>query len=48
MYQWVGNISNKWTEERVVWSLQNAIQKTSLSEEEKKTDRVAFHKPYLT
>ena len=34
MYQWVGTIApNKWVEERVVWSLQNAIQYVSKDQE---------------
>lgn len=34
MYQWVGTIApNKWVEERVVWSLQNAIQYVAKDQE---------------
>lgn len=39
MYQWVGNISDKWIEERVVWSLQNAIQQTMISKNENEVSK---------
>ena len=49
MYEWVGNISHKWVEERVVWSLQNAIQQTALkkSDPPKTRDKKIYGIPLL-